>query len=89
VLDSLVQTVVCSNKILNQQKLHLTLGVSLTAEKENDAKLKADETHFNVTNTVICQSVACRGGDERVDGRGHSRQGGIQRVKLQKFKYCY
>jgi len=34
-------------------------------------------------------AAACRGkGGERGAGPGHPRQGGIQRVKLQKFKCC-
>jgi len=36
----------------------------------------------------VLQPVAYRGESERGDGHGHPRQGGIQRVKLQKLKFC-
>ena len=40
-----------------------------------------------ITNCLFLSGVQ-RGGGERGAGPGHPRQGGIQRVELQKFKCC-
>jgi len=53
----------------------------------SDAIVSIVDTRFRLPTETLESSGVQRGG-ERGDGPGHPRQGGIQRVKLQKIKCC-